>query len=170
MIKGGVLDVVYQTSANGLPFYVGVNEKKFKLLFMDIGLAKHAMHLDVQTLLSEDLSLINQGALAEQFVGQELLAYSDRYEDFQLFYWAREKTGSMAEVDYVINYGSQIIPIEVKAGKVGRLRSMRVFLEEKNLSVGVQISQKTLQFERGVLSVPFYMIFELPRLLSEISM
>ena len=59
--------------------------------------------------------MINRGSLAEQFVGQELLSYSSPLMDAELFYWVREKRGSTAEVDFIIQVGSNIVPIEVKA-------------------------------------------------------
>lgn len=177
LTKAGVIHLVYHTSANGLPLSLGMNEKKFKLLFLDVGLVKYALGIEAITLLSEELILINQGDLAEQFVGQELMAYYPSYEAASLFYWEREKTGSQAEVDYIMAIGPHIYPVEVKAGKAGRLKSLHLFLQEKaaiaKKNIGICISQKPLSFERfasyGILNVPFYMIHELPRLIGVIS-
>lgn len=165
LVKAGIIHQVTHTTANGLPLEMGINEKKFKLLFLDIGLVKHALGLDALTLLKEELILINQGNLAEQFVGQELLAYSPSYEQHKLYYWEREKRGSQAEVDYVISIRGQIYPIEVKAGKTGRLKSIQTFLQEKKLPLGIRISQNPLMLSQNILSVPFYLIHELPRLI-----
>jgi predicted AAA+ superfamily ATPase len=167
LVKAGIIYPVYSTSAAGLPFEIGVNEKKFKLLFLDIGLANHATGLDINTLLNEDLILMNRGALSEQFVGQELLAYGESYKIGKLYYWSREKKSSQAEVDYLMNVGSNIYPVEVKSGKTGRLKSIHIFLAEKGIDFGVQISQNQLSFENQVLSVPLYMVHELKRLVSE---
>lgn len=79
-------------------------------------------------------------------------------------YWERNVPGSSLEVDYVINIGSRIIPIEVKDGVTGRLKSLRIFLNEKKLSLGVNISQKSLSFDKGVLRIQLYMVYELPQL------
>lgn len=168
LLKAGILHKVNHTSANGLPFYSGINEKKFKLLLLDIGLAQASLGLDLMTLQHEHLILLNRGALAEQFVGQELLVYESAYKDSQLFYWEREKTGSSSEIDYLINLGPTIVPIEVKSGKTGRLKSLQVFLDEKGLDLGVRISQSQFSFERRILSIPLYMIFEMKRLLETI--
>ena len=70
--------------------------------------------------------------MAEQFVGQELLSYGEYYEEKELFFWACEKRGSEAEVDYVISHKSLIILVKVKAGTSTRLRSLKIFMEEKN--------------------------------------
>src|SRR3990167_3643556 len=75
--NAGLIYPVYHTSASSLPLNATLNEKGFKMLFLDIGLLEHASRIDMYTLLTKDLILINQGALAEQFVGQELIAHSN---------------------------------------------------------------------------------------------
>lgn len=101
-------------------------------------------------------------------MGQELSSLSELSEEKSLYFWKRKKNGSTAELDYVQNINGRIIPIEVKAGKTGRLRSMKQFMEEKKLSFGLRISQKSLSFRQNVLSVPFYLIKEIPRLIEEV--
>lgn len=160
----GVLYKVHQTSAAGLPLGVQIKEKKFKLLFLDIGLVKASQMLEVELLQQKDLLLVNRGVLAEQFVGQELLAYTEFYLPSQLYYWEREKKGSEAEVDYVITINDKIIPIEVKAGKTGSLRSLHLFLKEKQQKIGLRVSMQPPAFRDGILSVPLYMLHELKRL------
>ena len=113
----GVIYKVHQSSASGLPLAAQIKEKKFKLLFLDIGLVKASQMLDIELLQQKDLLLVNRGMLAEQFVGQELLAYADPYLPIKLHYWEREKKGSEAEIDYVININDRILPIEVKLEK-----------------------------------------------------
>lgn len=167
LVNAGIIHKVHLTSANGLPLLMGQNDKKFKLIHLDLGLVKYATGLDLEPLLSENLILLNQGALAEQFVAQELLAYAPCYKQTQLFYWERDKRGSQAEVDYVINIGPRIIPIEVKSGKTGRLKSIQQFLDEKGLDLGVRISQNQFQFSKRILTIPMYLIHELPRLIQE---
>ena len=166
--KAGVIHAVHATSASGLPFNTYVQEKKFKLLFLDIGLLKRATRLDMDILIEKELLLLNRGALAEQFVGQELLAYQDPYEEPQLYFWARDKKNSQAEVDYLINVGSTIVPIEVKAGKTGRLKSLQLLLEENRLPVGLRISEKKLEREGNIISIPLYMIHEVSRLIGSL--
>jgi predicted AAA+ superfamily ATPase len=164
--KAGVVTPVYSTSASGLPLITHVNEKRFKLLFLDIGLLKRATKLDVEVLFNEDLILLNRGAIAEQFVGQELLAYQDPYDEPQLYYWSREEKSSQAEVDYVININSTILPIEVKSGKTGTLKSLHLFIQEKKLNIGIRISSNPLQLHDNILSIPFYLIHQLKRLIT----
>ncbi len=166
--KAGVITPIYASLAAGLPLISHVQEKKFKLLFLDIGLLKRASRLDIDLLLNPALMLNNRGALTEQFVGQELLAYQDPYDEAQLYYWCRDKKGSSAEVDYLSHVDSQIIPIEVKSGKTGRLKSLQILLQEKSLPLGIRISTKKLQRQGNILSIPFYMIAEIARLVSSV--
>lgn len=165
LTKAGVIQPVYATTAAGLPLSASSNEKKFKLLFLDVGLANRNAGVGINELLNKEILLINQGAIAEQFAGQELLAYHDCYEEAKLYYWFRDVQGSMAEVDYVININSQIIPIEVKSGEKGHLKSLQRLMKEKNLPLGVRISQQPLHYHDNVLSIPFYLIGELQRLI-----
>jgi predicted AAA+ superfamily ATPase len=164
LVYAGIINPIYCTQASGLPLNTTQIENKFKLLFLDVGLVQYTSRLGADILLTDDILLLNRGSLAEQFVGQELLTLMPAYEHSELFYWQRDKPSSTAEVDYVTHIGSKIIPIEVKAGKTGRLKSLQVFLQEKKLPLGVRISQQSLSYEKNILSIPFYMIAELERL------
>lgn len=165
LVLAGLVYRVYATSAAGLPFSALINEKKFKTLFLDLGLLIRAGELPLQTLFQEDLILINQGALMEQFVGQELLAYQDPTLDHALYFWSREEKSSTAEIDYLITVDHEIIPLEVKSKSLGHLKSLNLLMQEKSLSWGVKISQAPLSKTDKILSVPLYMISELPRLI-----
>lgn len=161
----GLMHKVLATSASGLPLQTHAKENKFKLVFLDCGLVNCANKLDIQTAWDTDLLQINAGAQAEQFVGQELMAYADPYMSTQLYYWERDKKGTMAEVDYLIQAGSKILPIEVKAGTTGSLKSMTQFITEKQCPFGIRISQHPLSMHERILSVPLYLIGQLPRLI-----
>ncbi len=169
LIEAGLLYKVNHTSASGLPLSALMNEKHFKIIFLDIGLANSASQLSAELFLQKDLMLLNRGLQAEQFAGQELLAYRKPYMHSELFYWDRQKPNSSAEVDYVINVNERIIPIEIKAGKTGSLRSLQLFLNEKNYDLGVRLSTKPLEMNHRVLSVPLYMISEVPRLVDALN-
>lgn len=166
--QAGLLYPIYSTTASGLPLITLVNEKKFKILFLDVGLMARASRLTAELWLDENLLLVNRGATAEQFVGQELLAYGTNIEGPQLYFWCREKKSSQAEVDFITSFEATIIPIEVKAGSTGQLKSLQLLMHEKNLSPGVRISQQPLGFDGSILSVPLYMVGEVSRLLGSL--
>lgn len=85
------------------------------------------MHSYVQSLA--DLSNVYRGAVAEQFVGQELLAHGGS-ENNRLYYWKRAAKSSSAEVDFVVVRNGKIYPVEVKSGPKGRMKSLQILLDE----------------------------------------
>lgn len=159
----GIVKPIYLTKASGLPLGAHIDEQKFKLNFLDVGLMQNSCGLQGQLSVEEDFMQINAGAVAEQFVGQELAAYSDKHQQGSIYFWAREKRGSMAEVDYVINIGSNILPVEVKSGKEGKLKSLRMFIDEKKSKLGIRFSQDRLSYYDKILSIPLYMVEQMPR-------
>ena len=165
--QAGLLYKSHAVSASGVPLGAQVNEKSFKLFFLDVGLMNRASGFGPDIMIENDVILVNRGAVAEQFVAQELLAYADPYTkaEHELFWWEREKHGSSAEVDFIISKGTTLFPIEVKAGTIGKLRSLKIFMEEKKAALGVRISQQPLSLEDSILSLPLYLIEQLPKLL-----
>jgi hypothetical protein len=102
----------------------GADDATFKLLHLDVGLFCTSLGLELGTLeRAEDLTLVNQGTVAEEAVGQFLRFASAANDEPRLFWWQREKHGWEAELDFVHALGSSVVPIEVKAGKTGTLRS-----------------------------------------------
>ena len=164
----GLINKILATNASGIPLQIYAKENKFKLLFLDGGLVNCANKLDMQIAWNTELLQINSGAQAEQFVGQEFIAYAEPYMNTQLYYWERDQKGALAEVDYVIQIGDEIFPVEVKAGTTGSLKSMAQFLIEKKPPFGIRISQHSLSFHEKILSVPLYLISQLPRLIASI--
>jgi uncharacterized protein len=162
----GLLNPVFATSAGGMPLQVQIKSKVQKLLNLDIGMLQTALKVDPLLFFREDLTLIHSGALAEQFVGQELIAYANPHDRMQLHFWEREKKGSSAEVDYILPIGPYIIPIEVKAGPTGKLRSMQVFLNEKKSPFGIRICGAKPEKSDPIITLPFYLISQLQRLCS----
>ena len=160
---------IYHSSSNGVPLGAEINQKFFKLLFLDVGLASSMGGLNLLDFeKTEDINLVNQGKLAEQLVGQHLLYDLPPYQTPELYYWAREKKNAAAEIDYVVSVGPQVIPIEVKSGKSGSLRSLHLFLKEKKLSLGIRFNSQppNVLKERNftLISLPFYLIGQWKRL------
>ena len=161
--KAGLIYPIYSTTASGLPLITLSNEKKFKILFLDVGLMSYASQVQAMWIL-DNMILANRGATAEQFVGQELLTCAPSYEEAHLYFWCRDKKSSMAEVDFITTVDAHIIPIEVKAGSTGQLKSLHLFMKEQQINLGIRVSQQPLTIDHNVLSVPFYLVSEIPRL------
>lgn len=170
---------VYHSAANGIPLRAEHNEKMQKPLFLDVGLLTKACGLgyaDINPL--ENADLINIGAVCEQFIGQHLLYDKPYFDEPELFYWCREKRQASSEIDYLITKGSKIIPVEVKAGKTGSLKSLHVFLKEKTLHYAVRFNADLPSFHHAnfslpdtqgqfqLLSLPLYLVEELDRLIA----
>lgn len=133
LCKARVLSYVCHSDCSGLPLGAGQDATVFKLLFLDVGLVSLGLGLNwslIQAL--DERKLLNEGNLAEQFVGQELLARHGRLEAPELNYWLRKGRSNNAELDYVIQMGAVVLPIEVKAGKSGTLKSLHQFIAEKS--------------------------------------
>lgn len=135
----GLITRVHHSSANGLPLAAEKRDRFFKPLLLDAGLLMSQLKilpLDVDQ--APDLNLINKGALAEQFIGQHLLYLQPPYRTPELFYWCRERPSASAEVDYLLEIGDRVVPVEVKSGAAGKLRSLQVMVKEKSLAMAVR--------------------------------
>lgn len=165
---------VFHSSGNGVPLSAEKKDNLFKVLFLDVGLMGVLLGLRVSDLLDvSQFERVNEGAIAEQWIGQHLLALGPSLQAPQLFYWVREKAGSMAEVDYLFQEGPYVIPVEVKAGSSSRAKSLQVFLSEKKKTpLGIHFSTNQTRFQarsdgqKRILELPFYMVEQVPRLLS----
>lgn len=178
--KARVTHRVTSTAANGIPLGAEAREKYFKEIFLDCGLASTALGLSFNQInAANEVNLINNSGIAEQIVGQLLRTINPYFVEPTLFYWLREEAGSNAEIDYVIQHDNQVIPIEVKAGSTGSLRSLHLFMDLKSFKLAVRINSdlpnktdvnvknhigKNIGYT--LLSLPFYLIGQLHRLIS----
>ena len=139
----GLIYTATHSSANGLPLAAETNQRYRKIMILDTGIYQRFLRLDLTNLLlDERIEQINKGALAEMFVGIELVKSQNNRLPAELYYWQREKEGSAAEVDYVIQQGQNIVPLEVKAGTKGAMQSMFLFLAEKQRPYGISCSME----------------------------
>ncbi len=126
LCKARVIHKIASCNPTGLPLGASANDKRFKAALLDIGLLQNLCQVPVELELREgDLLAMYRGKLAEQFVAQELIANHTA----DLFYWAREARSSSAEVDYLAVREGKIVPIEVKSGGGGSLRSLHLMLD-----------------------------------------
>ena len=128
----------------------------FKILFIDIGLMQQVLGVSKEIYREKNLLDVYKGAVAEQFVGQQLSTFHFWFEERELYYWQRQKPNSQAEVDYLWQTGSRVIPVEVKSGKTGTLKSLHLFLKENESPFGVRFSMLPHGFEKNLLSIPLW--------------
>ena len=155
----GLVYAVTHSSANGLPLAAETNHRYRKLMIFDTGIYQRFLRLDMTNLLLEEkIVQINKGALAEMFVGMELVKHQNNRLPAELYYWQREKNGSTAEIDYVIQQEQNIVPIEVKAGTKGAMQSMFLFLAEKQRHYGIRCSMENFGEFQNIKIYPLYAI------------
>ncbi len=176
-----VLARVHHSSANGIPLGAEQKENIFKILFMDVGLLCSVLNINELNIQDDGPYLINKGAVAEQFIGQHLLYAGDYYQSPALFYWMREAKSAAAEVDYLLPIDRQIVPIEIKAGATGTLRSLHQFCHEKQSNHALRFNAEPPSILKStiavtatgdviynLLSLPLYMVGETRRLVKDL--
>ena len=159
LIMAGLVYPVTHTSANGIPLGAEIDMKYRRMLLLDAGLLLQILGLDVaQLFLTDDFNAINKGALAEIFVGLELVKNASCYKPAQLYCWRREQKKSNAQVDFVIQNGETILPVEVKSGIRGSMQSLRIFMDEKNSQSGIRTSLENFGCFDNIEIYPLYAI------------
>ncbi len=185
LVKARVCHRVSHTHCSGLPLGADAGQRASKLIFMDVGLMNHLCGLDltdIETL--DDTRLVNEGGVAEQYVGQQLTALSGGDHPPDLHYWLRHARRGNAEIDYVVSHRDWLVPIEVKAGRSGALKSLLQFAHEKRPPIAVRFDTNppSLQTVRHairtatgtqdvtarILSLPLYAVEALPRVLQAV--
>ena len=146
---------VKSVSNIGIPLNIYASDKKFKNIFLDIGLMNRVMGIDYNKALShQNLLAIYRGQLAEQFVGQEFATATNN----QLYYWSRDAKNSNAEIDYLMFYEGLIYPVEVKDGPSGKLRSLHLYCDayHPSWSVVFHAGQTGVLENKKIIFLPLY--------------
>ena len=168
-----IITLVHHTNAGAVPLPAGIKDNFFKPVFLDIGLLNRLS--GIKLIKPMELMSAFQGMLAEQFIGQELLCNSRNFADPRLFYWSRESKSANAEVDYILQIGNNVYPVEVKSGKSGSLKSLQMYLAEKGLITGIRfnvdrpsvgqfentvnLKGKTSRINYKLISLPLYFCY-----------
>jgi len=163
--------ILYQVQATkSIEFpLVGQRKKPKKLLFLDVGLVNYQMGIQEEFLNLKNLNDFYGGRIAEQVVGQNILAQFMNSPP-RIFYWAREKPKRTAEVDFCLTKRGNILGIEVKSGKSKKLKSLFSFggLVEKGYLIRIysgELKRENIQYSGKnftLFSLPFYLV---PRIL-----
>jgi predicted AAA+ superfamily ATPase len=137
LVQAKLVHKINSVNPQGFPLSI-MTSKVFKSSMLDIGIMNYLCGIyKTDEYFKKDLLGIYRGAMAEQFVGQEMASNQNN----ELFYWSRQAKSSTAEVDYVVSVDDRIIPVEVKSARAGRLRSMHQYLKEfPNCTVGYVFS------------------------------
>lgn len=157
LVKAGVAHICYHSSGHVYPLGAEKDENKFKIFFLDVGLAQRMLGLNLSEWVVEPLTLKTLGGIAEQFVAGEFIAYSEKNKPASLYYWHRETRSSNAEVDFLSIKNNAIIPVEVKSGSQGGMKSLHSFLETHPKSTyGLKISEGYFAKQYNLVEIPLY--------------
>lgn len=153
----GLVYPITHSAANGIPLGAESNPKYRKFMIFDTGIYQNLLGLTLNNFASaERLMQVNKGALAEMFVGLEMLKSLSNRSAQSLYYWQREVQGSSAEVDFVIQREQQAVPVEVKAGSRGSMQSLFLFLKEKNAPYGIRCAFENFAEYQSIKAYPLF--------------
>jgi uncharacterized protein len=171
--KALLIYIVYPETGYTLPLLPDL-KKSPRLHVLDTGLMNYFAGIQGEVLNTNDLSKVYQGSMIEHLVGQELLAFQHQSLS-ALHFWVREKKTSVAEVDYLFPFEGMLIPIEVKSGSEGKLRSLHLFMDSAphNLAVRfyageVSITKASTLQGKGfnLLNLPYYSVSQIEKYLT----
>lgn len=164
-----ILRLIYPTTDVTPPIRPDL-KKSPRLQFLDTGLINHVLGIQSEMLGVKDLSAAYKGAIIPHMITQELLSLSTQMNHKSNF-WVREKKQSNAEVDIVFAHRNRIIPIEIKSGSTGTLKSLHQFIEASDHPYAVRIYGGAFGVERTVtpggkpyilMNLPYYLGAKLP--------
>ena len=173
--KTFVLELCYPTTDMLVPITKDLKRSP-KLLWLDCGLVNYAANVQKEVFGAMDILDAWRGKIAEQIVAQELLALDNRVSNLRDF-WVRNKKDSKAEVDFVLQFDSKVIPIEVKSGHNAKLRSLHLFMDETPHNIAIRVWSQPFSIDevttyRGknfkLINLPFYYVCRLEEILNHI--
>lgn len=166
--KTYLLHILYPVTGTTLPLEPD-QKKTPRIQFLDSGLINYNLGLQKDIIGTQDLHSVYKGTLIEHLTGQELLAQKNLSLD-KLHFWIRQKKQSDAEIDFLHVYNGKIIPIEVKSGAKGTLKSLQVFMDRSPLHFAIrlyagEIKLDELKTKNGkpfhLLSLPYFLASQL---------
>ena len=151
LLDAGIIRRVNQVNCGDkIPLKAYANPSAFKLYFVDIGLFRHLAEIPFDV-INNKTAIFDEfnGLIAEQFVLQQLAKHT-------LFFWVSERS---SEVDFVMQYGSAIVPIEVKSGINVNAKSLKVFRETYSPKISIRFSLKSTRLDNGLQNISLFSIF-----------
>jgi uncharacterized protein len=163
--KALLMHLVYPNTGVSLPLLPD-KKKSPRLQVLDTGLLNFSAGLQLDILGSKDLNEVHQGLIIEHLVGQELLA-TDFSSLHTLQFWVRDKNSSQAEVDFIVKYKNKLIPIEVKSGATGKLKSLHMYMDMAPHKMAIRFCAAKLNItkiitpmgtEYFLLTLPYFLV------------
>jgi predicted AAA+ superfamily ATPase len=168
--KSRLIQLVYPTISTQPPQDIDFTRKP-RLQFLDTGLLNNVLGIQAQMIGLNDLSDFYRGRIMQHVVFQQLQAQFNSLGS-DLHFWVREKVNTSSEVDLIYPHEQYLIPVEVKSGAQGRLRSLHQFMDRTNHSYAVRLLSNKLSTEKvttpqgkpyTLLNMPYYLATRIPQ-------
>jgi predicted AAA+ superfamily ATPase len=173
--KTMLLELVYPSTAALIPAPADLKRAP-KLIWNDTGLVNYAANIQKEIFGTKDILDAYRGKIAEQIVAQELLSQETRVSATRRF-WVRNKQGSDAEIDFILQKDSLLIPIEVKSGHNSKLKSLHLFMDECPHDWAVRVWSQPFSIDKvktfagkefNLINLPFYYVGVLEKVLEKV--
>lgn len=158
--KTMLLELIYPSNSKEIPLLANYS-KTPRLQWLDTGLVNFAAGVQKEIFMAKDIHSAWKGKIAEHIVGQELIAYNSDVM-YRRNFWTREEKNATAEIDYLYQYGQHLLPIEVKSGEKGTLKSLHLFMNDAPHSIALRISSLPYSIDKISLNNKTYTLINLP--------
>jgi len=160
LCNAGMAYKIYRMSKPGLPVSAYDDLSAFKLYAVDVGILRRLSRLDPSAFGEGDRLFTEfKGALAENYALQSIVT---KFEVLPR-YWT---SNAQAEVDFIIQYGNDIYPIEVKSDENVKSRSLRIYIDKYKPKLGVRLSLRNLKYDNDILNIPIFLSEYIDKLIS----
>jgi hypothetical protein len=159
-----IIQIIYPSTVVKPPI-IPDTKKSPRIQFLDTGILNYELNIQADLLTMDDLSQAYKGAIIPHMITQELISLQSHSYKKPNF-WVRDKTQASSEVDLIITFKDKLIPIEIKSGKAGKLRSLHQFMDRTNHPYAIRIyggefyihdsrTQKGTEFH--LMNIPYYL-------------
>ncbi len=164
-----ILRIIYPSTSIETPIKPSIN-KSPRMQFLDTGLVNHTLGIQADLLGLKELSNAYRGALIPHLITQEMLSLNT-INDKKPVFWVREKKQASSEVDLLYSYKNKVIPIEMKSGSAGKLRSLHQFIERTNHPYAIRLYAGVFSIENHktpsgtpflLMNMPYYLGTKIP--------
>ncbi len=164
-----IIQLIYPTTDVSIPIRTDL-KKSPRLQFLDSGIINYALGIQSKMLAFKDLNTAYKGAIIPHLITQEIISLN-RISDKKPHFWVREKKQSSSEVDLVYSYADKVIPIEIKSGSAGTLKSLHQFIERTNHPYAIRMYARDFNIEKNrtpngipylLMNLPYYLGTKLP--------
>ena len=161
----GLIIPVVHSASNGIPLGAETNSKFVKYIMIDnalmldfLGISDNTQEIDKAILTDTAPNLVDKGSIAEMMAGLEILKYMSPHERHDLYYWQDTNKGNAAEVDYVVAKSGHVVPVEVKSGVKGSMKSLYELLSkpQKDIPYAIRCSLENFGSFISPVGKPIY--------------